>query len=186
MKLSGIEMSYTRPMAGIHETVRYWNVIYTTYGRYTWNVHDLWQVYMKLSGIKMSHTTYKTCSRYDWNNTGGLVRAAERYGGAQDKYKKCGPLYRLCEGGLRAHTPGNLHGLKCVLVASAAPFHACIQYIHTCKLPSSLRKVRCMIQVRNQIHMPQNCSPWNRIIAGDSLTDVVSIMLVRSSQQLPF
>jgi len=28
MKLSGIEMSYTWPAAGIHETVRYWNVLY--------------------------------------------------------------------------------------------------------------------------------------------------------------
>ena len=30
-KLSGTEMSYTWPVAGIHETVRYWNVIYMTY-----------------------------------------------------------------------------------------------------------------------------------------------------------
>ena len=38
-------------IVGLHETVRYWNVI-----------HDL--VYTKLSGIEMS---YMTCSRYGWN-----------------------------------------------------------------------------------------------------------------------
>ena len=35
--------------------------------------------------------------------------------------------------------PGNfeiLHALPCALGASGAPFHACIQYVHTCKLPS--------------------------------------------------
>ena len=35
MKLSGIEMSYTWPVAGIHETVRYWNVVYITSGPLT-------------------------------------------------------------------------------------------------------------------------------------------------------
>ena len=87
MKLSGIEMSYTRPIAGIHETVRYWNV------RHTWNcqvlkchIHDLWQLYIKLSGIEMSYTwpvagihktvrywnvMYMTCGRYGWNINAG-------------------------------------------------------------------------------------------------------------------
>ena len=32
----------------------------------------------------------------------------------------------------------SLHALKCVLGASEDTFCACIQYIHTCKLPSSL------------------------------------------------
>ena len=51
------EMSYTWPVVGIHETVKYWNVIQMTC---TWNcqvlkchVHDL---YMKLSGIEISYT----------------------------------------------------------------------------------------------------------------------------------
>ena len=41
--------------------------------------------------------------------------------------------------------PGNfevLHALKCVLGASEAPFCACIQSIHTCKLPSSFSSFR--------------------------------------------
>ena len=41
--------------------------------------------------------------------------------------------------------PGNfehLHVLKCVLEAPEAPFHACIQYIHTLKLPSLLSGFR--------------------------------------------
>ena len=33
MKLPGIEMSYTWPIAGKHDTVRYWNVMYITYTR---------------------------------------------------------------------------------------------------------------------------------------------------------
>ena len=37
MKLSGIEMFYTRPVAGIHETVRYGDVIYMTCSIYGWN-----------------------------------------------------------------------------------------------------------------------------------------------------
>ena len=41
--------------------------------------------------------------------------------------------------------PGNfeiLHTLKCVLGSSESSFHACIQYIHTCKLPSSFSSFR--------------------------------------------
>ena len=54
--------------------------------------------------------------------------------GAQGKYKS--DFHR----GLGGTPPKNLeilHALKCVLRASEAPFHACIQYIHTCRLPSS-------------------------------------------------
>jgi len=77
MKLSGIEMLGTYPMAGIHETVRYWNARYISYVRYTWNcpvlkcsVHILCQVYMKLSGIEMLGT-YPTAGIHEtvryWN-----------------------------------------------------------------------------------------------------------------------
>ena len=53
------------------------------------------------------------------------------------------PIYmigRLWKGGLGARPQKNFevsHALKCVLGASEAPFCACIQYIRTCKLPSS-------------------------------------------------
>ena len=40
------------------------------------------------------------------------------------------------EGGSEVLNFEVLHALKCVLGASEAPFCACIQYIHTCKLPS--------------------------------------------------
>ena len=63
VKLSYLQMLGTYPTAGIHETVRKWNVLYMTYSRYTWNcqevkcpIHDLQQVYTKLSGIEMSYT----------------------------------------------------------------------------------------------------------------------------------
>ena len=39
----------------------------------------------------------------------------------------------------------SLHSLKCVLEASEAPFHACIQYKHTCKLPPSFSGFRSKI-----------------------------------------
>ena len=35
-----------------------------------------------------------------------------------------------------------LHALKCVLGAPEALFHACTQYIYTCKLPSSISGFR--------------------------------------------
>ena len=41
--------------------------------------------------------------------------------------------------------PGNfesLHALKCVLGAPEALFHACTQYIYTCKLPSLISGFR--------------------------------------------
>ena len=58
-------MSYTWLIEGIHETVRYWNVLYMTYSRFTWNcqvlkcpIHDLQQVYTKHSGIEMSYSSH--------------------------------------------------------------------------------------------------------------------------------
>ena len=48
-----LEMLGTCPTAGIHETVRYWNVIYTTRSRYGWNntgsLVVLWPVHIACS-----------------------------------------------------------------------------------------------------------------------------------------
>ena len=37
-----LEMSYTWPIAGIHDTVRYWNVLCMTCSRYTWHCQVLY------------------------------------------------------------------------------------------------------------------------------------------------
>ena len=58
-------------------------------------------------------------------------RAAER---VQCKYRKWGPYYRLCEGGLRARHQDFLHALKCVLALLF--MCAYMQYIHACQLLS--------------------------------------------------
>ena len=59
---------------------------------------------------------------------------------------KCGARNMDCvREGAGGTPPGNveiLHALKCVLEASEAPFCVCIQYIHTCKLPSSFSSFR--------------------------------------------
>ena len=57
------------------------------------------------------------------------------WGGLQ----KVGPYKMDCVGGVWGTPPGNfeiLYALKCVLGAPEALFHACTQYIYTCKLPS--------------------------------------------------
>ena len=82
--------------------------------------------------------------------TDTALRATERMGGVQGKFKKRDPQYRLWEGALGACTPpenfGILHALKCVMGASEAPFCACIKYIHTCKLPSSFSGFRSKVR----------------------------------------
>ena len=78
------------------------------------------------------------------NCTGYGGRAAERIVGAQGNYKKWGHTID-CVRGVWGHTPPKieiLHALKCVLGASEAPFRACIQYMHICKLPSSFSGFR--------------------------------------------
>ena len=61
------------------------------------------------------------------------VRAVERIGGAQSKYKMWGPYIRIVRGGYGGVPPENpenfesLHALKCVQGASEAPFCACVQ-----------------------------------------------------------
>ena len=102
---------------------------------------------MRFTCMYTFHSTHKQ----QWERY--TTRAAKRIVGAQGKYKKWDPFYRLCEGGLGRTPPGNfeiLLALKCVLGASEAPFCACIQYIqciYTCQLQSSFavsdRKVRC-------------------------------------------
>ena len=93
------------------------------------------------------------CTFYSTHKQRYTARAAKRIVGAQGKYKKWDPFYRLCEGGLGHMPPGNFEILlarKCVLGASEAPFRSCIQSIqciYTCQLQSSFsvsdRKVRC-------------------------------------------
>ena len=68
--------------------------------------------------------------------------------GGQGKYKNGAPQYGFCEGGLGV-CPQKieiLHALKCVLGDPEALFRACIQYIYTCKLLSSISYFRskCM------------------------------------------
>ena len=102
---------------------------------------------MRFTCMCTFHSTYKQ----QWERY--TVRAAKRIVGAQGKYKKWDPFYRLCEGGLGHMPPGNFEILlarKCVLGASEAPFRSCIQSIqciYTCQLQSSFsvsdRKVRC-------------------------------------------
>ena len=81
-------MSYTWITAGIHETVRYWNVIYMNYSRYTQNcqvlkchIHELQQVhtwncqvlkYMNYNRyihetVRYWNVIYMNYSRYTWN-----------------------------------------------------------------------------------------------------------------------
>ena len=58
--------------------------------------------------------------------------------------QKAGKI-QIVQGGSGGMSPENFevsHALKCVLEASEAPFCACIQYIHTCKLPSSFSSFR--------------------------------------------
>ena len=74
------------------------------------------------------------------------IRAAERIGRAQAKYKKWAPQYGLCEGKVWGHGHRNfeiLHALKCVLGAPKAFFvHAHSKYIpKSCRLAVSDRKV---------------------------------------------
>ena len=95
--------------------------------------------------------TFHSTHKQQWERY--TARAAKRIVGAQGKYKKWDPFYRLCEGGLGHMPPGNFEILlarKCVLGASEAPFRSCIQSIqciYTCQLQSSFsvsdRKVRC-------------------------------------------
>ena len=98
--------------------------------------------------------TFHSTHKQQWEQY--TTRATKRIVGAQGKYKKWDPFYRLCEGGLGRTPPGNfeiLLALKCVLGASEAPFRSCIQSIqsiqciYTCQLQSSFavsdRKVPC-------------------------------------------
>ena len=95
-------------------------------------------------------------SRYvTWNGASlATIRAAERIGRAQSKYKKWGPQYRLCKG-FGDIPPDKLTCSECVLGASKVPFHACIQHLrltvsekYNIQGPSGLcsshiRKMRC-------------------------------------------
>ena len=59
--------------------------------------------------------------------------------------QKVGPCNMDCARGSGGMPPGNvdmLHALKCVLRGPVALFRACTQYIHTCKLPSSISGFR--------------------------------------------
>ena len=99
----------------------------------TVNSGTLCVVYLALHSDCMQTSAYCTYC---------LARAAERIGGAQGKYKKWAPENGLCEGGLGARPQEILHALKCVPGAPEALFHACTQYIYTCKLPSSISGFR--------------------------------------------
>ena len=63
-------------------------------------------------------------------------------GGPRANTKSGAQQNGLCEGGLGARPQEILHALKCVLGAPEALFHACTQYIHTCKLTSSISGFR--------------------------------------------
>ena len=68
----------------------------------------------------------------------------EDYGGPR-QIQKVGPHKMDCVRRVWGHAPKNfenLHALKCVLGAPEALFHACTQYIYTCKLPSSISGFR--------------------------------------------
>ena len=80
-------------------------------------------------------------------------RVTERIGGTRGhredwrdpgQIRKVGAIIKTVWEGLGEPSSENfelLHALKCVLVASEAPFCACIQFIHTCQLPIAVSDV---------------------------------------------